>query len=160
MVKNIVKGKYKKISYFLLVICLMCLFDSVSAFGKQYKIRDYDVKITVPSDYDVIIKNEDNTAVYKKLGVNEKSINNYMEPLNIYFLATTQDLKKIIALTRKQDEGTKKYYNMTDLDSDIIDALAEGFAQGVKAEDYGIERVNDITYVKLKYDIVTVQNEH
>lgn len=152
--------KRKSIIYLLIVLSSMLLVNNVCAKDQRYKIKKYNTNISVSSNYDVIIKNKDNSSVYDKLGLNKDEIENYMATLNAYFLATTQDLKKNIIITRQQDEDTKEYYNLTEVDEDIVNALAEGYSQGFKTNDYSVEEVNDITYIKLKYDLVSAKNEH
>lgn len=165
MAKKITKGEYEKKSFKILIylvgiICTLLLGNNVFALEKHYELDDYNVKIAIPSDYDVIIKSEVNTIVYDKLGLDKEDMDNYMDSLKAYLLATTPDLKKNIIFTRKQDDNTKNYYNLSELDENIVDGLAQGFAQGFNINDYNIEKVNDITYIKLKYDLISAKDEH
>ena len=150
-----------------IIICLLALFfstflvNNVYAFERHYNIKNYNAEIRIPTNYDVFYRTEDDSLAYNNYNlIDENEMDNYMTTLNAYFLATTQDLKKNIIFTRKQDVDTEKFYNLSELNEETINSLAEGFAQGFNINDYSIEKVNDITYVKLKYDLVSAQNEH
>ena len=98
----------KKVILYLLVMLLSgILFDNVYATNKYYDIEDYNISFSISSNYNVIIKDNDNSSVYNKLRINKKDIENYMNTLNAYVLATTQDLTKNIIFTRKNDEGSE-----------------------------------------------------
>lgn len=156
----------KKVILYLLVMLLSgILFDNVYATNKYYDIEDYNISFSISSNYNVIIKDNDNSSVYNKLRINKKDIENYMNTLNAYVLATTQDLTKNIIFTRKNDEGSEKYYNLSETDEEVVKSLAKGYVQGTDSQgfnlnDYSIEKINDITYIIFKYDYVSAKNEH
>lgn len=150
----------KKILRTFLIVMLLIPFG-VLALEKEYDLSTtYNIKFSISSDYETIIKGYDNSIECDNLGIDEEQILNYMETRDAYVLASTQDLQKNIIFTRNQDEYTKDYYDLTNIDNDVVNALADGFKKGFNADGYDIEKINNITYMKFKYDIVSVQDEH
>ena len=146
--------------YLIIAVVSISIVSNVYAKEQYYEIKEYNTRISLSSDYAVIIKNNDNSSIYDKLDLDEGEIENYMNALNAYLLATTPDLKKNIIITRKQDDGSERYYNMSELEDSIVESLADGYSQGFNTKDYSIEKANSITYVRLKYDLVSMQDEH
>ena len=145
----------------LLLLVLFIIPINVFALDKQYDLTNkYGIKVTVSTDYETIIEGYNNSTECDNLGVDEDKLMDYMDSLNAYVLATTPDLQKNIIFTRTQDEYTKDYYNLTNIDEDVVNALADGFRQGFNTNNYNLETINNITYMIFKYDLVSVQDEH
>lgn len=150
----------KKTKTIIILLTIFCSLLFVNKVYADYQLVDYDSSISIDDSYEVFIKGKDNSLACNKLGIDEAKIESYMDARNAYFMATTTDFQKNIILTRTQDLYTKDYYNLTDLDSDIVDALADGYSVGFKAGNYSIEKINDITYMIFKYDLISAQDEH
>ena len=149
----------KKILKTLLIIVFIIPFN-VFAIEKQYDLTNkYGIKVTTSTDYETIIKDYDNYTECDKLGIDEDKVIEYMDNLNAYVLITTQDLQKNILFTRDQDEYTKEYYNLTNIDEDVVNALAEGYSKATN-NYYNIEKINNITYMIFKYDLISASDEH
>lgn len=144
----------KKIAKSLLncaAIGLLAVLSAVSCFAvlMSYEINDIGLKIDIPNDYRIIMRDTPaDDPVFSQIGLSHDSVIEELKKSGVYLQGYSSDNEKIIAVTMGIDESSKEIVSYGQLDTAQLGAIQQGF---LASDMYKDAQLLDIGSTKIIY---------
>lgn len=151
----------KRIGKNLLVcaaVCLLTVLSAVSCFAvlMSYEINDIGLKIDIPNDYSIILRDTPaDDPAFSKIGLSHDSVIAEMEKSGVYLQGYSSDNTKIIAVTMAIDESSREIVSYGQLDSTQLAAIQQGFLSSDMYKDALILDSGSLKMIYLEFESVS-----